>query len=68
MNWPPLLLLKTREICSLPHPENDSQWRVNDFWICIMGNQGGDWMQTIINEVLAALQRNRESDTLPAPF
>jgi len=67
MNRPPLSL-KTRETRSLPHPGHKSQWRVNDFWSCIMSNQGGYWMQTIINEVLATFQSKRESDMLPAPF
>jgi len=33
-----------------------------------MGNLGGDWMQTIINEILAVFQRKRESDMLAAPL
>ena len=42
---------KTSEIHSLPHPENESQQRMNDFWSCIMGNLSGDLLQTCINEV-----------------
>jgi hypothetical protein len=59
---------KTTEKCSLPHPEHDSQWRINDFWSCIMSNGGGDWMHTITNEVLVIFQCKRESDMLPDPF
>jgi len=33
-----------------------------------MGNLGGDWIQTIINEVLAVFQRKRESEMRTAPF
>jgi len=36
------LKLQTWETCSLPHPEHDSQQRVNDICSCIMGNLGGD--------------------------
>jgi len=60
--------LNTRETRSLPHLEHDSQWRVNDFISCIMGNLRGDWMQTIINEVLAIFKPKKESDMLAAPF
>jgi len=52
----------------MPHPEHDSHWRVNDFWSSFMSNLGGDWMQTIINEVLAVFQSKRDSNTLSAPF
>jgi len=67
MNQPPLSL-KTRDTRSLPHPEHDSHRRVNDFWSCFMSNLGGDWMQTIINEVFAVFQTKSNSNTLPAPF
>jgi hypothetical protein len=50
------------------HAEHDSQWRVNDIWSCIMVNLGGNWMQTIINVVLAAFQSNRASEALPTTF
>jgi len=62
------LLLKTRESHFLPHPEHDSQWRINDFWSCIMSNLDGNWMQTIINEVLGIFQSKREKDKFPAAF
>jgi len=67
MNRPPLSL-KTRDTCSVPHPEHDSHRRVKDFWSCFISNLGGDWMQTIINEVLAVFQTKRDSNTLLAPF
>jgi len=50
MYWPPLYS-KTSENHSLPHPENESQRRVNDFWSCTLGYLSGNWMQTFINEV-----------------
>jgi hypothetical protein len=65
---PPPLYQKARETRSLPHPEHDSQWCINDFWYCIMSNLNGNWMQTIIKDVLAVLQLKRERDMLPAPF
>jgi len=61
-------LIKKREIHSLPHAENETQQSVNNFWSCIMGNLSGAWLQTFINEVLAALIGKRESHMLPAPF
>jgi len=67
MNCPPLSL-KPRDTHSMPHPEHDSHRRVKDFWSCFMSNLGGDWMQMIINEVLAVFQTKRDSNTLPAPF
>jgi hypothetical protein len=67
INRPPLYL-KTTETHSLPNPEHDSQWHVNDFWSCIMSNLNGDWIQTIIKDVLAIFQLKSERDTLPAPF
>jgi hypothetical protein len=48
--WPPLES-KTNVQRYLPHLENESQQRVNDFWSCILGNLSGHWMQTFINEV-----------------
>jgi hypothetical protein len=67
MNLPPLKS-KSKETQFLPHPEHISKWRVNEFWSCIMCNLGGNWMQMIINEVLAAFESKRDSDTLLAPF
>jgi len=67
MNRPPLSL-KTRNASSMPHPEHDSHRRVHDVSSCFMSNLGGDWMQTIINEVLAVFQAKRDSNTCPAPF
>jgi hypothetical protein len=67
MNGSPLKI-NPREARCLPHPEHDHQQRVNNFWSCIMSNQGGNWMQMIVTEVLAVYQRKRERDTLPASF
>jgi len=50
---------KTRDSGSLPHPEHDSRGHVKDFCTCIMGNLGGNWMQKIINAVLAMFQRKK---------
>jgi len=52
----------------MPHPEHDSQRHVNDFWSCIMSNLDGDWMQTIIKDVLAVFQPKTDRNTLAAPF
>jgi len=52
----------------MPHPEYDTHRRINDCWCCFMSNLGGDWMQMIINEVLAVFQSKRDTNTLPATF
>jgi len=52
---------------SVPHSENESQQSVNDFWHCILGNLSGDWLQTSLNEVLAAFRGKNNIYTLPAP-
>jgi len=65
--WPPLVA-KTKAINALPHPENERQWSVNDSWPCTSGNLTGNWLQTSINEILAAFRGNNNVNTLPAPF
>jgi len=35
---------------------NEHQRSVNDFWLCIMGYLSGDWLQTSINDILAAFR------------
>jgi len=62
-------------ICGRHYRENRLQYppypilnmRVNDCWSCILGNQGGDRLQTVINEVFTAFIAKRESVMLPAP-
>jgi len=66
MCWPPLMS-KDGETPSLPRPGNERQQNVNDLWYCIMGNLSGNWLQTVINEVLASIIGKRGSDMLPAP-
>ena len=52
---------------SMPHPENECQWSVNDFRSCILGTQSGHWLQLVITEVLASFIGESRSDMLPAP-
>jgi len=40
MYWQPLYS-KQVERHSLPHPENERQWSVNNWWSCILGNLSG---------------------------
>jgi len=47
--------------------QNERQRSVNDSWSCIMGNLGGDRLQIVINEVLAAFIGKRATEMLPAP-
>lgn len=66
MNRMPLYL-QTRDTWYLPHPEHHWQWRINDLWSRIKGNQGGDCMQKFINGVLVAFHSKGECDILHAP-
>ena len=66
MHWP-LLRSTWGDTCTLPHPENERQWSVNDCWSYILGNLEGDRQRSAINVVLAALIAKRESQTLPTP-
>ena len=52
---------------SMPHPENERQQSVDDFWSCIFSNLSGDWLQTFINDLLAAFIGKSGSNMLPAP-
>jgi len=65
--YTPPLYSKKWETNSPHHPGNERQWSVNDFWSCILGNQSGDWLRTVINGVLATFIGKRGSDRLPAP-
>jgi len=40
MYWQPLYS-KQVERCSLPHPGNERQWSINNWWSCILGNLSG---------------------------
>ena len=66
MYWPPWWSKRTEKGAQL-HPENDYQWSVNDWWVCILGNLGGDRLHTVMNKVLATIIRKRGSETLPTP-
>jgi hypothetical protein len=48
--------------------QNDHQLSVNDLLTCIMGNLSGDWLQPVIDEVLAGNIEKTEIVRLPAPF
>jgi len=52
--WQPLLA-NTTATCSLLHPQNERQRRVNSFSCCIFGDQGIPWIFTFITESLTAL-------------
>jgi len=52
---------------SLQHSETEWQRSIKDFWLRILGNLSGDWLQRFINDVLAAFRVKNYSDTLPAP-
>jgi len=63
--WHPSLG-KASATCSLPHPENERQQSVNDFHLHIFGNLCSNWLQTSINQILAAFTGKNYSDMLPA--
>jgi len=52
--WEPVWA-KTTATRFLPHPENECQWSVNNFWSCILGNQGIAWILEHITEVLTPM-------------
>jgi len=64
--WPPILA-KMWATRFLPHLEHVHQQSINNFCSSIFGNLSGDWLQTVINVVLAAFIGDSETDTLPAP-
>jgi len=64
--WPPLDA-KTEATHSLPNPENERQSSINDFKSCIVGNPTGDWLETSINQKLAAFRGKNITQMLPAP-
>jgi hypothetical protein len=43
------------EAHSLPHAEHDSQQHIKEFCSFILGKLGGDWMQTMINNLLVVI-------------
>jgi len=67
MNYSLHLKQKDKAKHSLPHLENECQRSVTDFWSCILGNQNADRLQNVINELLAAFKRTRQSKMLPTP-
>ena len=50
----PSLWTHTRDTCSMPQPENQSQWHNCYCWSCILGNLSCDLIQTFINDLSAA--------------
>jgi len=56
MYWQPLYS-KQVERRSLPHPENERQWTINNWWSCIQGNLSGTWSHVSINKWSAAFTR-----------
>jgi len=65
-NWPPIKS-KIGETHSLPHPGNERQQNVINFWSCIGGDLCGDWLWPFVNAVLAGYICIRQSYTLTAP-
>jgi len=54
MYWQPSYC-KQVERRSLPHPENECQWSVNNGWSCVLGNLSGTWSHVSMNNWLAAV-------------
>jgi len=53
MYWQPFYS-KQVERRSLPHPENEHQSSVNNWWTCISGNLSGAWSHITMNKWIAA--------------
>jgi len=64
-HWQPLLG-NTTATCSLPQPENERQWSVNNVLSRILANLCSDWLQTSIYRILAAFTGKNNSEMLPA--
>jgi len=62
MYWQPFYS-KRVERHSLPHPHNEHQWGVNNWWSCILGNLSGTWSHISINKWLAGCISKYASDT-----
>jgi len=54
------------ETCTQPLPGNEHQQSVNNFWSCVLYHLTGDWLQTVITDVLASIEGKRGCDALPA--
>jgi len=63
--WTPLYVNQIA-IPSLPRLENKCQRSITDCWSSILGDLGGDRLQTVINEVVAGFIGNRASEILLA--
>jgi len=64
-HWHPLLG-KPTATCSLPHPKNERQWRVNNLELRILYNLCSDWLWTSIFEILSFFIENNYTDMLRA--
>jgi hypothetical protein len=53
---------------SLPHHTNECQQSVNDFWLCIIGNQSCELLHSDIYAVLAAFIGKKVCGMVNAPF
>jgi hypothetical protein len=50
----------------LPNSENEFQWSIKNFIICILGNLSSNLLQISIDEIMAAFRGQDKSDTLSA--
>jgi hypothetical protein len=57
--WPPLSS-KTREIRSLPYPENESQYSTNNIWSCILGQSQWQMVANIQKRGIGHLDRESQ--------
>ena len=49
-----LYMQKQKPTWLLPRSAHEYQWKINNFRLRFFGLQSGDWLQTVMNKVLAA--------------
>ena len=64
--WPPLAV-KPIVTHSLPYPENERQWNLNDFWCCILASLSVALWQWFVYEGMAAFSTETVHDIFVTP-
>jgi len=65
-DWLPCVA-KTYATRSQPHPENERQQSVNNFWSGIVGNLTWDWVHTSISEIFDVFRGENTGNMLGTP-
>jgi hypothetical protein len=60
-------MAKEIEPQELPRSENKHELMINYFWLCVLSNVSGNWVQTSMNELFATIRGSMNSNMLHAP-